>query len=101
MAQPQVVVVVRPDEGRTIAIGESSVRLLNVGEDTADVSSAEEIRVPPHFVGPPHFHNRTNHSWYVIDGELRLTVGEAVHDLATGGFLEAFLRRQGVETRTA
>jgi mannose-6-phosphate isomerase-like protein (cupin superfamily) len=88
MEPVQRVVVVRPDEGLTISIGESSVRLLNVGDDTAEVSSAEEIRVPPHFDGPPsHYHNRTNHSWYVTEGTLRLTVEGEPYDLSLGGFV--------------
>ena len=88
MAHGQRVVVLRPGQGHSIAIGDSSVRLLNVGEDTAGVSSAEEINVPPHFDGPPaHYHNRTNHSWYVTEGRLRLTAEEESYDLAPGGFV--------------
>jgi mannose-6-phosphate isomerase-like protein (cupin superfamily) len=88
MKKEQRVVVVRSGDGRTIAIGDSSVRLLSIGGDTAGVSSAEEIRVPPHFSGPPaHFHNKTNHSWYVTEGELRLTVEGESYDLILGGFV--------------
>ncbi len=88
MTQRQRVVVVRSGEGHTMAIGSSSVRLLSTGGDTAEISSAEEIRVPPHFDGPPaHFHNRTNHSWYVTDGALRLTVEGESYDLSPGGFV--------------
>ncbi len=88
MAQVQRAVVIRAEEGLIIPIGESSVRLLSVGGDTADLSSAEEIRVPAGFAGPPaHFHERTNHSWYVTRGELRLTVEGVSHDLTPGGFV--------------
>jgi mannose-6-phosphate isomerase-like protein (cupin superfamily) len=88
MPKGQTAVVVRADEGLIIPIGQSSVRLLSVGGDTADLSSAEEIRVPPHFAGPPpHFHERTNHSWYVTEGELRLTVEGVPYDLSPGGFV--------------
>jgi mannose-6-phosphate isomerase-like protein (cupin superfamily) len=88
MSQGQRAVVVQPGEGLVIPIGQSSVRLLSVGGDTADLSSAEEIIVPPGFDGPPpHFHERTNHSWYVIEGELRLTVEEVSYDLTPGGFV--------------
>jgi len=84
----QTAVVVRAGEGRIIPIGQSSVRLLSVGDDTADLSSAEEIRVPPGFAGPPpHFHEKTNHSWYVTEGELRLTVDGMPYDLTPGGFV--------------
>jgi len=64
------------------------VRLLTVGSDTAERSSVEEIRVPPGFGGPPpHFHEKTNHSWYVTEGELRLTLEGESYDLAPGGFV--------------
>lgn len=88
MTKGQRAVVVRADEGVIIPIGQSSVRLLSVGGDTADVSSAEEIRVPPRFAGPPpHLHERTNHSWYVTEGQLRLTVEGVPYDLTPGGFV--------------
>ena len=88
MSKGQTAVVVQAGEGPIISIGESSVRLLSVGDDTADLSSAEEIRVPPDFGGPPpHFHEKTNHSWYVVMGELRLTVDGVPYDLAPGGFV--------------
>ncbi len=88
MSREQRALLVRPGEGRVIPIGRSSVRLLSVGGDTANVSSAEEITVPPHFDGPPaHFHEKTSHSWFVIEGELRLTVEGSSYDLAPGGFV--------------
>ena len=88
MTKRQTAVVVRAGEGPIIPIGKSSVRLLSVGGDTAGLSSAEEIRVPPDFAGPPpHFHEKTNHSWYVVEGELRLTVDGVPYDLTPGGFV--------------
>ncbi len=88
MPLEQRAVVVQAGEGLVIPIGKSSVRLLSVGGDTADLSSAEEIRVPPEFGGPPpHFHQKTNHSWYVAEGQLRLTVEGVSHDLSPGGFV--------------
>ncbi|HIE21316.1 MAG TPA: cupin domain-containing protein [Acidimicrobiia bacterium] len=33
-----------------------------------------------------HFHQKTNHSWYVIEGGLGLSVGGESHDSAPGGF---------------
>jgi len=77
-----------PGEGRVLPVGASSVRLLSVGGDTGDRSSTEEIAVPARFGGPPpHYHNRTNHSWFVVEGELLLTVGEDSLAVAPGGFV--------------
>lgn len=88
MDEGQRPVVLSPGEGEILAIGASAVRLLTVGADTVDRSSAEEILVPAGFGGPPaHYHERTNHSWYVVEGELRLTVAGEANDLAVGGFV--------------
>lgn len=88
MSTEQRVVVVRAGGGEVIPIGRSSVRLLSVGADTAELSSTEEIRVPPGFDGPPpHFHRKTNHSWFVTEGQLRLTVQDESHELSPGGFV--------------
>lgn len=44
--------------------------------------------MPAGFGGPPsHFHQKTNHSWYVIEGELRLSLAGESYDLTTGGFV--------------
>lgn len=88
MGESQRKLVVFPGAGRSLPVGSSAVRLLAVGDDTAQRSSTEEIEVPAGFDGPPpHYHNRTNHSWYVVEGELRLTVDGEPFDLAPGGFV--------------
>ncbi len=80
--------VLQPGEGETIGIGASTVRLLAVGKDTGDVSSAEEIGVPPGFEGPPpHRHEVTAHAWYVAEGALVLTVGMTTAEVQEGGFV--------------
>ncbi|MFP5332409.1 MAG: cupin domain-containing protein [Acidimicrobiia bacterium] len=64
------------------------VRLLMTGSDSGELSSAEEIVVPAGFAGPPpHRHRRTNHAWFVVEGELLLTAGDARESLAAGGFV--------------
>lgn len=86
MAQHSVILM--PGAGRTVPVGASTVRLLSVGADTGDLSSVEEIGVPAGFGGPPpHVHHRTHHSWYVLEGELRLTVEDRTHRLGPGGFV--------------
>lgn len=87
-SQQQRPLVLGPDEGHLVPIGESTVRLLSVGGDTANLSSVEEIRVPAGFAGPPpHLHRVTNHSWFVIQGTLHLSVDGVAHDLPAGGFV--------------
>jgi mannose-6-phosphate isomerase-like protein (cupin superfamily) len=87
-SEEQRPLVLHPGEGRVVRIGVSTVRLLTVSRDTGDRSSVEEIHVPAEFGGPPpHFHQKTNHSWYVIEGELRLSVAGESYDLTPGGFV--------------
>lgn len=58
------------------------------GLDSGDLSSAEEIVVPPDFDGPPpHRHLKTNHAWFVIEGELLLSAGSTRNLLGVGGFV--------------
>ena len=88
MVEEQRTVVIRSDEGRSLPVGASTVRLLALGSDTAARSSVEEIEVPAGFEGPPpHYHNKTNHAWYVVNGELTLTVAGDRFDLQQGGFV--------------
>jgi mannose-6-phosphate isomerase-like protein (cupin superfamily) len=88
MDEKQRSLMLGPGEGRLVPVGASWVRFLAVGDDTGGRSSAEEIGVPAGFAGPPpHYHNQTNHSWYVVEGELRLTVADEQFDVAPGGFL--------------
>jgi mannose-6-phosphate isomerase-like protein (cupin superfamily) len=81
-------VVLQPHEGVTVAVGPTTVRFLAIGADTAGRSSSEEIGVPAGFGGPPpHIHTRTDHSWYVTEGRLRLTLAGVAHDVGPGAFL--------------
>ena len=88
MVEEQRTVVIRSGDGRSLPVGASTVRLLALGSDTAARSSVEEIEVPAGFDGPPpHYHNKTNHAWYVVTGELSLTVAGERFDLQQGGFV--------------
>ena len=84
----QKAIVLQAGEGVVIPIGRSSVRFLSVGADTGEQSSTEEILVPPQFEGPPaHIHRRTSHSWFVTEGQMRLTVQGESRDISPGGFV--------------
>ena len=88
MVEEQRTVVIRDGEGRLLPVGVSTVRLLALGSDTGDRSSVEEIEVPAGFEGPPpHFHNQTNHAWYVVEGDLSLSVAGERIVLQRGGFV--------------
>ncbi len=75
-------------EGKTLPLGVTTVRFLAVSESTAGGSSAEEFGIPGGFDGPPpHVHERTNHSWYVLEGELVLTVEGRPFATGPGAFV--------------
>ena len=81
-------VVLRPGEGETWPIGPTWVRFLAVGSDTDGQASFEEMGIGAGFGGPPlHVHRNTSHAWYVIEGELVLTVGETSVAMTHGGFM--------------
>lgn len=82
-------VVLEPGGGRTVPAGITTVRFLAGTEETKGASSVEELGVPGGFEGPPpHLHNETSHSWYVLEGELSLTIDSTRHILPAGGFAQ-------------
>ncbi|MCL1593838.1 MAG: cupin domain-containing protein [Actinomycetia bacterium] len=77
-----------PGQGETFSIGPVQVRLLSTAQNTGDRSSVEEFTVPPAFEGPPvHAHERTDHSWYVVDGVATFVTADRTIDVVAGGFL--------------
>jgi len=68
-----------PDEGRTIAVVGDIYRFLATGEETDGKYAMWEAIVPPGGGPPPHIHSREEESFYVLDGEITLTVeGEQI-----------------------
>lgn len=44
-----------------------------------------EIALPPGYAGPPaHMHARINHIFYILEGTLRVRLGQSDHLLAAG-----------------
>jgi quercetin dioxygenase-like cupin family protein len=66
----------KPGEGRTIAIVGDVYRFLATGEDTNGKYALLEAIVPPGGGPPPHVHSREEEGFYVLEGEIMLTVGE-------------------------
>jgi quercetin dioxygenase-like cupin family protein len=57
------------------------VRVHVRGEDTGGRYGAVEYEAPPGHQPPPHVHRDDDEGFYVIEGELTLWVGDAVHVL--------------------
>jgi quercetin dioxygenase-like cupin family protein len=61
-------------EGRTIAVVGDVYHLLATGEETDDKYALIEAIVPPGGGPPPHKHSREEEGFYVLQGELQITV---------------------------
>lgn len=73
-----------PTEGRTIAVVGDIYRFLATGEDTNGKYAMWEAIVPPGGGPPPHVHSREEEGFFILEGEITLTVnGERI--VATAG----------------
>jgi mannose-6-phosphate isomerase-like protein (cupin superfamily) len=79
------VAIVRPDEGETVRLGPTTMRILEDGSTTGHRLGIGEITVAPHTEGPPqHRHARHDEGFYVVSGTARFTVGETSYDVPAG-----------------
>ena len=68
-----------PGQGRTIAVVGDVYRFLATGEDTNGKYAMWEAIVPPDGGPPPHVHSREEEGFYILEGEITLTVnGERI-----------------------
>ena len=65
-----------PTQGRTVAVVGDVYRFLATGEDTNGKYALWEALVPPGGGPPPHVHSREEEGFYVLEGEITLTIGE-------------------------
>jgi mannose-6-phosphate isomerase-like protein (cupin superfamily) len=63
-------------EGRTIAVVGDIYRFLATGEDTNGKYALWEAIVPPGGGPPPHVHSREEEGFYILEGEITLTIGD-------------------------
>jgi quercetin dioxygenase-like cupin family protein len=72
-----------PPQGRTIAVVGDVYRFLATGEDTNGKYALWEALVPPGGGPPPHVHSREEEGFYILEGEITLTInGERVVAMA-------------------
>ena len=74
----------RTTEGRTIAVAGDVYRFLATGEDTEGRYAQWEAVVPPGGGPPPHIHAREEEAFYILEGEITVTIG-AERIVATAG----------------
>jgi len=62
-------------EGQTLAVVGDIYRFLATGDDTNGTYAQIEALVPPGGGPPPHIHTREEESFYVMEGEITITLG--------------------------
>ncbi|MFI5829220.1 cupin domain-containing protein [Streptomyces sp. NPDC051578] len=87
-SEPQAaptVSVVGPDDGETIVLGTTRLRVLEDGSHTGHRLGMTESVLAPHTPGPPqHRHALHDEGFYVVSGTVRFTVGDEDHDATAG-----------------
>jgi quercetin dioxygenase-like cupin family protein len=63
-------------EGRTIAVVGDVYRFLATGEDTNGKYALLEAIVPPGGGPPMHVHSREEEGFYILEGQITLTIGD-------------------------
>ncbi|MFE4975644.1 cupin domain-containing protein [Kitasatospora sp. NPDC056651] len=77
--------VVGPEDGETIVLGTTRMRVLEDGSHTGHRLAIAESVLAPHTQGPPqHRHARHDEGFYVLSGTVRFTVGDQDHDVTAG-----------------
>jgi quercetin dioxygenase-like cupin family protein len=77
--------VVGPDDGETIFLGTTRLRVLEDGSNTGHRLGLAESVLAPHTPGPPqHRHAQHDEGFYIISGTVRFTVGQKTYDAAAG-----------------
>ncbi len=73
-------------QGRTIAVVGDIYRFLATGSETGGKYALWEALVPPGGGPPPHVHSREEEGFYVLEGQIALTVGDEKHVVTAGMF---------------
>ena len=78
--------------GRALEIGPTRATIKLAGAEAGDRLGVVELEFGPGFAGPPrHRHRETDHAWYVLTGQLEVSVNGQQRVLAAGDF--AFIPR--------
>ncbi len=76
----------RPGEGRTVGIVGDVYRFLATGVDTNGKYALWEAIVPPGGGPPPHIHSREEEGFFVLEGDISVTVDGERSVLGPGTF---------------
>src|SRR5258708_16322266 len=81
-----------PTEGRTVAVVGDVYRFLATGDNTNGKYAVWEAIVPSGGGPPPHVHSREEEGFYVLEGEITLTIGDKRLVAAAGMFANTPVR---------
>jgi mannose-6-phosphate isomerase-like protein (cupin superfamily) len=82
------VIVLRPGEGRAIALGPIQMIVQEDGTQTRGTLGVAEFTVPPHAPTPPaHIHHAHEEVFYVLEGELDFLAGTETVRAGAGTFV--------------
>jgi mannose-6-phosphate isomerase-like protein (cupin superfamily) len=81
-------VLVRSAETDAVRLGDVRIGFLAEAGEALGAIGLAEYTAPPSFPGPPaHVHDRTWDAYYVLEGRLRMRLGEESRDLEPGDLL--------------
>jgi quercetin dioxygenase-like cupin family protein len=78
--------VVRTDEALPLRVLDDELRLMLRSDESPARMSVMVVEVPPGSGVPAHSHDVEEEGYFVLEGELCLTVGDAEHRLQAGDF---------------
>ena len=79
--------LVPPGEGKKLWVTDELMTFKASGEDTGGAYSLADSMVPPQGGPPPHIHHREDEAFWVLEGELEVSVGENRFRAGTGSFV--------------
>jgi quercetin dioxygenase-like cupin family protein len=74
---------------QTFMLGAQRGRIRLAGAETGDTLAVVEVESPAGQAAPWHVHHRDDETFYVLEGEVDLHVGERTERVAAGGLAHA------------
>jgi len=76
-----------PGEGKKLWVTDELMTFKASGEDTGGAYSLTDSTVPPGGGPPPHVHHREHEAFWVLEGELEVSVGNDTFRADAGSFV--------------
>ncbi len=89
MAEDKQGIVLGQDEGRGYNLYGALALFKATGEETNGAYTQMEVHYPPNYQSYRHVHIREHESFYVLEGELEVGLGDDVVRLGPGSFAES------------